>query len=1050
MKRRAFVSTLFVLSAISLVLLRSDRSASPGFSVLDSSPVLLGGRLGESLLLQDDRLAARDIAKHYRSVASYGELPLSFEINRGQTDPQVRFLTRGRGYALFLTGDGAVLSLDKKGREQTLTTDVVRMRLMGANAHAEVVGLQELPGKANYFIGRDPQKWRTNVATFAKVKYKNVYPGVDLVYYGNRAQLEYDFVVAPGADPNVIALIVDASVPYRREQADIRPVLQIAANGDLVFAADSGEIRFHKPLVYQPTDSSSSDAKSELGVRNSKVLDGHYELTTENRVHFEVAGYDKSRSLVIDPVLTYSSYLGGSGSDGATAISVDSSGNAYVTGSTYSTNFPTVGPIKATNTGVQEAFVAKVNAAGNALVYSTYLGGSGGDLGTGIAVDATGNAYVTGNTCSADFPTTAGSFEPTFRGPACTNGSGDAFVAKLDAGGNALSYATYLGGTGTDSGSAIAVDSSGNAYVVGSTQSTDFPTQNPLQTANKGNGDAFVTELNSSGSALVYSTYLGGSFLDQAFGIAVDSSGNAYVTGWTDSGDFPTANAFQTGNGASYEGNYDVFVSKLNATGNALVYSTYLVGDYDDAGYGIAIDPSGEAFVTGSTGSDNFPVTPGAYQTSLSNSTSFPYYPNAFVTKLTATGNSLVYSSYLGGYYGTGAYGIALDSSGNAHITGYTSGGLPQVNGFPEPQGTTYGNMGFVTKFSSTGSSLVYSGYLTGHNGAGGSAIAVDASGNAYVTGGTQSTDFPTVNPFQTASGGNGDAFVAKLGPANASAVSLAPSPLNFLGQVVNTTSSSQTLVLQNVGSSTLNISNTSISGANSGDFAIAVSTCGATVFSFNTCNLPITFTPSASGSRTASLSISDDAAGSPQTVSLNGTGEDFGVAVASGTSSSATVNAGGTATYTLSVSPLGGFNKTVSLSCTGAPSQSACTPSSPSVTLDGTNSQNVTVKVTTMARAMLSPVTGPSDWPRTLPLLLLMCVSALLVMLDLLRRKRARPQVGFALLIFCVVSLASMAACGGGGSSSVSGTPSGTYTLTVTGSDGSLTRTQKLTLTVQ
>ena len=491
-------------------------------------------------------------ATKQRIVETYGKLPLSFEANQGQTDRRVKFISRGPGYTLFLNSTEAVLSLSSpqsSQRAQRMTPNflsassapsavndpnpqstVLRMKLVGANPHPEVVGLEELPGKSNYFIGNDPAKWRTNVPTYARVQYKDVYPGVDLVYYGNQRQLEYDLIVAPGADPGAITLSFEGVERLR-----------IDAQGDLVLDTSGGEIRQHKPLVYQEVD----------GVQ--REISGAYVLNGGRQVGFEVAAYDASKPLIIDPVLSYSTYLGGSRSDAGFGIAVDASGNAYVTGFTGSTDFPTASPLQPAFGGgpsFGDAFVTKVSASGNALVYSTYLGGSDDEFGEHIAVDASGNAYVTGLTDSTNFPT-ASPFQAAF------GGNRDAFVTKLNAAGNTLVYSTYLGGSADDDSRGIAVDAAGNAYLAGFTGSPNFPTASPIQPANAGGTDAFVTKLNAAGNALVYSTYLGGT--ESGRGIAVDASGNAYVTGQTNSTNFPTVNPFQ----ATKAGSSDAFVAKI-------------------------------------------------------------------------------------------------------------------------------------------------------------------------------------------------------------------------------------------------------------------------------------------------------------------------------------------------------------------------------------------------------------------------------------------------------------------------------------------------------
>jgi hypothetical protein len=452
---------------------------------------------------------APDVSRHAPPMRVYGQLPLSFEANQGQTDAQVQFLAHGQGYSLFLTAREAVfafrppaaLGSQHKGivprpNAVQATPDtartVVHMQLLGANPAPQSVGLEELPGKVNYFRGNDPQQWRANVRTYAKVKYAAVYPGVDLVYYGQSRQLEYDFVVAPGADPAIITLGFEG-VDH----------VDVDAQGDLVLSIASGSLRFQKPVIYQEEDG------------RRQTIAGSYVRKGLHQVGFQLAAYDVTRPLVIDPVLSYATYLGGSSFDEGAGIAVDATGAAYVTGRTGSSNFPTAHPLQPMLSGFSDAFVAKLSADGTNLVYATYLGGSITNAGRGIAVDTTGHAYVTGFTTSPDFPTTPGAFQVTYGGADCAvGGCGDAFVAKLSADGAALVYATYLGGSSTDEGNSIAVDAAGAAYVTGFTFSPDFPTEHPLQPAYGDGGDAFVAKLNATASALVYATYLGGSGFD--------------------------------------------------------------------------------------------------------------------------------------------------------------------------------------------------------------------------------------------------------------------------------------------------------------------------------------------------------------------------------------------------------------------------------------------------------------------------------------------------------------------------------------------------------
>jgi beta-propeller repeat-containing protein/BACON domain-containing protein/all-beta uncharacterized protein/S-layer family protein len=674
---------------------------------------------------------------------AYGNLPMSFEVNEGQHNSRVKFLAHGSGYNLFLTTNEAVLQLrsrDKRKAEsqkysrinpkskiQNPKSVVVRLKLAKANPNPRVVGMDELPGRVNYFIGNDPSKWRSNVRTYAQVKYEQVYPGVDLVYYGNQGQLEYDFIVAPGADPNAIKL-------------SYKGVKRLAVNkaGDLILHTAGGHIVQHKPVIYQELE------------RGRQEVAGNYEVR-RNQIGFRVDDYDHSKPLVIDPVLVYSTYLGGNGNDFGFSIAVDSAGNAYVTGESLSTNFPTANAFQANLVAGPDAFITKLSAGGATAptaIYSTYLGGNASDYGLGIAVDGAGSAYVTGVSRSTNFPLSNAL-------QAALAGSQDAFVTKLNTSGTALIYSTYLGGGGIEDGYGIAVDLAGNAYVTGHTDSTNFPTANSLQANSAGEDDVFISKLNAAGTALVYSTYLGGNVDDFGFGIAVDSAGNTYTTGYTRSTNFPTANPLQANNA----GDSDAFITKLNAAGTALVYSTYLGGSgtAGDIGNGIAVDSSGNAYVTGSTGATNFPIANPLQANNAGHS-------DAFITKLNAAGTALVYSTYLGGSGGAGdiGRGIAVDSSGNAYVTGST--GSPD---FPIANPLQANNAGqddaFISKLNAAGTALVYSTYLGGNGLEIGWGIAVDSSGNAYVTGQTTSANFPTFKAFQANNAGSSDAFITKI-----------------------------------------------------------------------------------------------------------------------------------------------------------------------------------------------------------------------------------------------------------------------------------------------
>jgi hypothetical protein len=748
-------------------------------------------------------------------LQAYGQLPLSFEANAGQTNSQVQYLSRGSGYALFLTSTSAVLSLQASTTPATssapanVTGVALAMNLVAANSQATVTGLDQLAGTSNYFTGNDPSQWRTNVANYGRVEYQNVYPGVNLLYYGNQQQLEYDFVVAPGADPG--------SIKFAIQGADS---ISLDDQGNLVLHTDAGDVMEQAPVIYQEVG----------GVR--QTVAGQFVLLGSQEVGFEVGPHDVSVPLVIDPVLGFSTYLGGSGDDRCGAIALDSAGNAYITGETNSTNFPiTTGAFQTSFRGAYDTFVAKLNASGTALTYCTYLGGNGSDNGTAIALDSSGNAYITGQTSSTNFPITTGAFQTSIGG-----GSQDAFVAKLNASGTALVYSTYLGGSGNDYGQGIALDSSGNAYITGGTNSLSFPTTSgAFQTNFSGNRDnVFVTKLNASGTSLVYSTYLGGNGSNGDYGvsIAVDGSGNAYVTGQTDSTNFPTTTgAFQTSLGGF---NDAAFVAKLNASGTALVYSTYLSGG-NDQGLGIAVDASGNAYITGMTDSFNFPTTTGAFQTNSGGGY------DAFVAKLNASGTALVYSTYLGGSGNDYGQGIALDSLGDAYITGITySTNFPTTS---DALLSSYagGPDGFEVKLNASGTALIYGTYLGSANGAGsGLAIAVDRAGNAYITGNTTSPNFPTTpGAFQGSYGGAVDGFVAEFGfGATQFAISNLSPTLLTAGDMVSFTlqaeDSTGTIIPNYTGTVQLTSTDSNaVSGGNGlpGSYTFAASDSGAHIF---------------------------------------------------------------------------------------------------------------------------------------------------------------------------------------------------------------------------
>jgi hypothetical protein len=987
-------------------------------------------------------------------VDKYGKLPLIFEANRGQTDRRVKFLSRLPGYTLFLTNDEVVLALygnvnkqwakiDAAGhapRRNTPTPEaegVLQMKLHNANPPASLTGLDELAGRSNYFIGNDPRNWRTNIPNYAKVQYEEVYPGIDLVYHGSEQQLEYDFIIAPGADPGRIAFDILGAKQILRDK-----------RGDLLFKVGEREIRWHRPVVYQ----------KEKWDGAPEEIAADYAITGKDRVSFELAKYDATRPLYIDPII-YSTYLGGSNSDVGSAIAVDSSGNVYVTGHTLSTDFSTTtGAYQTSCNGGSscsqygDAFVTKMNATGTALIYSTYLGGSAADAGAAITLDSSGNAYITGQTSSTDFPTTSSAFQRT------GNSAGDVFVTEIDPGGSALVYSTYLGGSFGSGGKSIAVDSAGDAFVTGFTGSgdhipDDFPTTPGAFQTTCYNACVFVAEFNPTGTALVYSTYLSSGIVLSS--IAVDGSGSAYVTGYTFAGSVPTTpGAFQTTCG----GAQDAFVTKFNATGTALVYSTFLCSPKVSGGYAITVDSSGNAYVTGAA-SDGFPTTPGAFQTTC-NDLGVPLCSAAFVTEVNPAGSALVYSTYLGGSASDQGSSIAVDSSGDAFVTGTaysiyfptTPGGFQTSLDGPSDA--------FVAEVNPSGSALYYSTYLGGSAADYGYGIALDSSHNAYVTGTTSSTDFPaTTGVFQATCTGctqYSDAFVSKFNFDQSVSASLAPANLTFGNQIASSTSSPQTFSLSSNGIELpLSITSIQVTGPNAGDFA-EVNNCPSSVPSTGKCTITVTFTPTGGGPRIAAVNVTDNAPNSPQTVSLTGAGQDFSI-VSSG-SSTATVSPGQIANYTLTIAPVGAFAENLDLTCNGAPTQSTCIIPS-SVALNGSSSNTVTVSVlTTGPSARLASPNFPSA-SRPAIGFASCAFPGFMILWTVSTKWRNRDRRLFYVLAFlCLISLGiTSVACGGNSSSNgrkVGGTPAGSYNLTVSGtfSSGSttLTHNMKLTLVVQ
>ena len=522
---------------------------------------------------------------------SLAGLPITFVANAGQMNENACFMTTAGRQTVFFCPDEVVFVADSTLGGGTGRSSVIRLRFPGSSSAVEVVGAESPTGVTNFFVGDDPEKWRANVPTYSAITYHDLYPGIDLVYGGGCTQLKSEFIVAAAADPTEISMQYSgANSVYLREE------------GALVIETAGGKLIEIPPYAYQTIH----------GKR--VVVECAYCLLEGDRVGIALGDYDPQEPLVIDPVLVYSTYIGGSDDDYVHGIAVDTSGCAYITGRTNSLDFPTQYGYQSGNSGDSDVFVTKLSPAGRP-VYSTYLGGGDTDNGNGIAVNGSGHVYVTGATASSDFPS-MNAYQSS------SGGSGDAFVSKLDASGW-LVYSTYLGGSDHDYGNGVAVDASGQACVTGYTRSMDFPIQSAFQPDREGRGDVFVARLDLSGSSLVYSTYVGGEASQEGFGIAVDGSGNAYVTGYTSSAGFPTQNAYQP---IYSGGSGDAFLTKLSPAG-WLIYSTYLGGEGQDAGHGVAVDGSGSAFVIGHTRSAGFP-THNAYQSSTGGGLT-----DAFVTR---------------------------------------------------------------------------------------------------------------------------------------------------------------------------------------------------------------------------------------------------------------------------------------------------------------------------------------------------------------------------------------------------------------------------------
>jgi Beta-propeller repeat/Domain of unknown function DUF11 len=1054
-------------------------------------------------------------------LTAYAHLPLMFEANQGQTDPQVKFLAHGAGYGLFLTRDEAVLALQRtKGKDQNSrgSTSVVRMRLAGAQPNHTPEGTQPLASKSNYLIGNDPSKWHRDVPQYARVRYRQVYPGVDLVYYGKQEQLEYDFQLAPGANPKSIQLQFEGS---KRLKLDA---------GNLVLETADGDVHLQAPHVYQTI----------AGIE--KAVDGRFALLAENKVGFEVGAYDSTQALVIDPVLAYSSYLGGTGTEVSPTVAVDAGFNFYLTGSTNSTNFPVAGtPFQGTlHAGATaNVFVTKFDATGTTLVYSTYLGGSGTDASKGIDVDAAGDAYIAGTTTSADFPTSTSAFQTTPKAAGT-----HAFVSQLDPDGKVLKYSTYLSGSLTDMLSAMTLDNKGFVYVIGTTSSTDFPTApsaGTLQPTLLANQAFFVSKLNptSSGAdSLVFSTYFGGGTpvdgLVAGGGIAVDnnsSGSNIFITGGTNflnttsnaATDFPIKNAiaFTQGGGSAPGGdcldtpgtsvcpvtglpstggvvNMDAFVAKINpgtTTGSQLLYSTYLGGAGIDIGYGIALDASGNAYVTGSTNSPTATAFPplsaapsGIYQPCLNRpselagacSNADVTHTDAFVGKInnpvtgtgsTSTNVELVYWSYLGGGNNDVGNAIAVDGIQGARVVGTTfSTDLKTLNAIQTSlNGTQDAFVARLDTLGTTGTTSQFVTYLGGSGVDNATGLALDTNSNTYITGVTNSGNFPLasgVAPFQGSLKGSQDAFVAKFGPnLNFGLTAGSPSSVNAGNQVSftygvtnNGDTTSGVAFLDNLGSGSGSAPANFVSASVSGGSCPSTPTNGTILCNLGiingggTATVTVNLTPTGAGTISNSGQILVAGSGYSKTASAPP------VTVNSFTLSALPVTpvvvAGQPASYQITLTPNKTFSANISLSCSsglpGGTPAPVCTFSTTPITLLGSSASTVTLTISTTARTTTTVQGRPSIGPFYAIWLPVTGLAFVGIGLGSRARGKGRVLSGLLLLALMTLLLLQPACSGSSSSSTTTGTPAGTYSVVITATSGTFSQTTPISLTVQ
>jgi hypothetical protein len=805
------------------------------------------------------------VAARSRTQARYAALPLAFEANEGQTDAQVKYVARGNGYKLFLTASQAIMALPARkrtsevrdmmmnkrrgvarvkamGRKRVLSREressvaVVRMNLLGSNPNVQLSADNPQPGKVNYFLGKDPSKWRTNIPLYGQVSYHNIYPGVDLAFHGAGQQLEFDYIVKPGANAAPIVLGFQGAEKIQTDDA-----------GNLSLATSAGPVQLHKPVAYQL----SGDTRQPVGAR--------FVLRSDNRVAFEIGPYDHSRELVIDPTVTYSTYFGGDFADYGVSVAADASGNSYIAGATDSDSIP--GFATPTINASFDTFVTKIDSTGT-LQFTTEFGGSGDDFPGGIAIDSQG-IYIGGTTDSSDFPATVG--QTLFLG-GISNGDNDAYAVKLSLSGS-FTWGTYIAGSDSDSGLGVAVDSSHNVYVVGETFSQDLGGAlggvNPLPSGNQlnlgsgsGDDDGYIVKLNAGGTAYLLISYLGGSNGDLATGVALDGSGNIYVSGETVSADLPvTSGVVQsqcgtdgTCNATSSGAFDDAFVASIKSDLSNYNYVTYYGGSNADDAFAIAADTAGNTFITGTTFSTDLPTHGTPFQNSLKGT------QNTFIVELNAAGSSATYASYFGGSGSDFGLAVAVDGSDNVYFTGQTSSpNYPTLN--PTQASLSGSSDAFLSVLGLSQSQLLFSTYLGG----GGDedqyegGVAIDGSQNIYVTGDTDSGNgtsavFPTISGAIDGTYGGGTCVSGTINVPCTDAFVTAYSPATMPDFTVAATTP------------------TAVSPGSSG-------TSTVTLTSLNTYNLPVTMSCSVSGTGSPAPSCSASSAFSTNPVTPTSSG---------------------------------------------------------------------------------------------------------------------------------------------------------------------------------